>query len=149
MNNNLPGAFYFQLSLSGVSTNEDAAFKEVSGISTEMGAEEIAEGGNNIFKHRVPTSVKFSNLVLKSGLVPRDSELINWCNNTLGGNLDDSIETKNIIVKLLDENGNPIKSWSFVNAWPVKWVISDLKSGRDELVIESMEFAYSYFNALT
>lgn len=149
MNNNPPVAFYFQLSLSGVAANEDAAFKEVSGISTEMGGEEIAEDGNNVFKHRVPTSVKFSNLVLKHGLVTKNSEIINWCNKTLGGNLHDLVETKNIIVKLLDENGNPIKSWSFVNAWPVKWEVSDLNSGRNEFVIESLEFAYSYFNALT
>lgn len=149
MNEFPPVAFYFQLSLSGVSANEDAAFKEVSGISMEMGVEEIAEGGNNMFKHRVPTSVKFSNLVLKRGLVPKDSEIITWCNKTLGGNLDDLVETKTIIVKLLDENGNPIKSWSFVNAWPVKWAVSDLNSGSNELVIESLEFAYSYFNALT
>lgn len=145
MNEFAPVAFYFQLSLSDVSANEDAAFKEVSGISMEMGVEEIAEGGNNMFKHRVPTSVKFSNLVLKRGLVPKDSEIITWCNKTLGGNLDDLVETKTIIVKLLDENGNPIKSWSFVNAWPVKWAVSDLNSGSNELIIESLEFAYSYF----
>jgi len=148
MNEFPPVAFYFQLSLSGVAANEDAAFKEVSGISTEMGVEEIAEDGNNIFQHRVPASPKFSNLVLKSGLVLRGSEIVNWCNKTLGGNLDDLIETKNIIVKLLDENGNPLKSWNFVNAWPVKWAISDLNSGSDELIIESLEFAYSYFNVL-
>ncbi|SRX73500.1 phage tail protein [Aequorivita antarctica] len=145
MNEFAPVAFYFQLSLSDVSANEDAAFKEVSGISMEMGVEEIAEGGNNMFKHRVPTSVKFSNLVLKRGLVPKDSEIITWCNKTLGGNLDDLVETKTIIVKLLDENGNPIKSWSFVNAWTVKWAVSDLNSGSNELIIESLEFAYSYF----
>lgn len=145
MNEFPPVSFYFQLSFSDASGNVDSTFKEISGISMEMDAEEIAEGGNNMFIHRVPTSVKFSNLVLKRGLVPKDSEIITWCNKTLGGNLDDLLETKDIIVKLLDENRNPLKSWNFINAWPVKWVVSDLDSGSNELVVESLEFAYSYF----
>jgi len=143
-----PVAFYFQLSFSGVSGSVDASFKEVSGISMEMGIEEIAEGGNNSFKHRVPTSAKFSNLVLKRGLVPKGSDLIVWCMKTFGGGLSDFVETKNIIVNLLDETGTAINSWSFVNAWPVKWSASDLHSMNNEIVIETLEFAYSYFTEL-
>ena len=126
----------------------DTSFKEVSGISMEMDTEEIAEGGNNAYKHRVPTSVKFSNLVLKRGLVPKNSELIGWCMKTLGGGLSQVIETKTIIVNLLDENGNPIQSWSFANAWPVKWSASDLNSMNNEIVIETLEFSYSYFEEI-
>jgi len=143
-----PVAFYFQLSFDGVSGTVDAAFKEVSGITMEMGTEEITEGGNNSYKHRVPTSVKFSNLVLKRGMVPTGSELISWCEDTLGGGLSETIRTKNIIVKLLDENGDPLKSWNFVNAWPVKWSISDLHSMNNEIAIETIEFSYSYFSKI-
>ncbi len=148
MNSYPPVAFYFQLSFSGVSGSVDAIFKEVSGLSMEMGVEEITEGDTNSFKHRVPTSAKFSNLVLKRGLVSKDSEIIFWCLKTLNGNLEDAIETKNIAITLLDENGNPLKSWSFANAWPVKWMTSNLNSINDELVIESLEFAYSYFEVI-
>ncbi len=148
MNEFPPVAFYFQLSFSGVSGNVDTAFKEVSGLTMEMGVEEITEGDTNSFKHRVPTSVKFSNLVLKRGLVSKDSELIAWCLKTLNGKLEDAIETKNIVVKLLDENGSPLKSWSFINAWPVKWAASDLNSMNNELLIENLELTYSYFEVI-
>ena len=144
-----PVAFYFQLIFSGESGKVDASFKEVSGITMEMDTEEIAEGGNNVYKHRVPTTAKFSNLVLKRGLVPKNSGVITWCMKTLGGGLSDFIETKNIIVNLLDENGQPLNSWSFVNAWPVKWSASDLNSMNNEIVIETLEFAYSYFQELS
>jgi len=144
-----PIAFYFKLSFSGISGTQDASFKEVSGISMEMGIEEVSEGGNNAFKHRVPTSVKFSNLVLKRGLAPKNSELISWCQKTLGGGLSELIETKTIIVYLLNENGVPLKSWSFVNAWPVKWSVSDLNSMNNEILIEALEFAYSSFTERT
>ena len=144
-----PVAFYFKLSFSGISGSVDVAFKEVSGITMEMGIEEISEGGNNSFKHRVPTSVKFSNLVLKRGLVPKNSEVIDWCKSTLEGGLADFIETKTIIVHLLNENGDPLNSWSFMNAWPVKWSAANLNSMNNEILIETLEFAYSSFTELT
>ena len=140
-----PVSFYFQLSFSGSSGKADTSFKEVSGISMEMGIEEITEGGINGYKHRVPTTVKYSNLVLKRGFVPKNSDVARWCQETLEGGLEETIETKNIIVSLLDENDSPLKSWSFVNAWPVKWAISDFNSMNNEIAIETLEFAYSYF----
>jgi phage tail-like protein len=144
-----PVAFYFRLSFNGLSGSVDTSFKEVSGISMEMDTEEIAEGGNNSFKHKVPTSVKFSNLVVKRGLVPKNSPLIEWCNKTLGSSLSEYIDAKNIVVSLLDENGDPLKSWSFANAWPVKWSAADLNSMNNEVLIETIEFAYSYFEKVT
>jgi phage tail-like protein len=143
-----PVAFYFRLSFYGSTVSVDASFKEVSGLTMEMGVEEITEGGNNTFKHRVPTSVKFSNLVLKRGLVPKDSPLIDWCNKTLDGGLSEHIETKNIVVSLLDENGDLLKSWSFTNAWPVKWSVSDLTSMNNEVLIETLEFSYNHFKEM-
>lgn len=141
-----PVAFYFKLSIEGASG--DTAFKEVSGISMEMDTEEITEGGNNSYKHRVPTSVKSSNLVLKRGLVPKDSEVVQWCMDTLGSGLSSTIQTKTITVSLLDEEANPLKTWNFSNAWPVKWSASDLNSMNNEILIETLEFSYSYFEVV-
>ena len=144
-----PVGFYFKLSFGQGTSRVDQAFKEVSGLAMEMDTEEITEGGNNTFRHRVPTSVKFSNLVLKRGLVPKDSALISWCTDTFGSGLESYIKTKNVVVSLLDENGNPLKSWSFVNAWPVKWSAADLNSMNNEVLIETLEFSYSYFEVVT
>jgi len=143
-----PVSFYFQLVFSGPFGTSDTSFKEVSGITMEMGIEEIAEGGVNAYKHRVPTAVKFPNLVLKRGLVPRTSLIALWCTQTLQGGLEETIETRNIIVNLLNENGLPLKSWNFVNAWPVKWAISDFNSMNNEIAIETLEFAYSHFQII-
>ena len=138
--------FYFRLSFDGAASGSDASFKEVSwNYYGKWVQRKITEGGNNNYKHRVPTSVKFSNLVLKRGLVPKDSAIVQWCLDTLGGGLSETIQTKTIMVSLLDENANPLNSWSFANAWPVKWSASDLNSMNNELVIETLEFSYSYF----
>ncbi|HBC05727.1 MAG TPA: phage tail protein [Aequorivita sp.] len=141
MNEFLPVAFYFQLSFSDITANHTVVFKELSGISMEMNTEEISD---NSFKHRVHPSAKFSNLVLKRGMASIDSEIVTWCLRSFNGNLESSIETKNIIVNLLDEARNILKSWSFVNAWPVKWAVSDLNSD-NKIMIESLELAYGSF----
>ena len=143
-----PVSFYFKLSFAGISGLVETSFKEVSGITMEMGVEEIAEGGVNGYKHRVPTTAKFSNLVLKRGLVPADSELALWCTSTINGNLEELFETKMITVLLLDASGSPLKSWIFQNAWPVKWSVSDLNSMNNEIAIETLEFAYNNFQSI-
>lgn len=135
--------FYFSVQLG--SQDNTVSFQEVSGISMEMDTEEITEGGNNSFKHRIPTSVKHSNLILKRGMVPNNSELAAWCMDALSGNLTNQIEPKTIIISLLNENGLPVMVWKFVNAWPVKWAVADLNSMNNEMLIESLEFAYGYF----
>ncbi|MEZ4873956.1 MAG: phage tail protein [Flavobacteriaceae bacterium] len=60
-----PVSFYFKLSFKGV----DAAFQEVSGISKELGVEEVVCGGENRFKYRLPTTTSGQNLVLKRAVV--------------------------------------------------------------------------------
>lgn len=144
-----PVGFYFKLSFAGISSGVDVAFQEVSGISAEMSVEEVAEGGENRFKHRLPTGGKYGNLVVKRGLVAANSQLATWCTQTVGSDLSAPMVTKNITVTLLDPDANPLMAWNFVNAWPVKWSVSDLKSMQGEIVVESIEFSFSYFNNAT
>lgn len=140
--------FYFQLSFISVWGVAETSFKEVSGISMEMGMEEIAEGGENRFKHRVPTGAKYQNLVLKRGFMTLPSPLALWCQSTIGGGLGDQITTYTVVVNLLSDLGIPIKTWSFANAWPVKWEITPFNSMNNEIVIESLELSYSYFTEI-
>jgi len=139
----LPVAFYFEISISGISG--DAAFKEATGLDMEMTTEEVASGGENRFKYKLPGAMKFSNLVLKRGLITQDSQLATWFNNLFGSGLNSLVKPKDILLSLLDSKGKAQAKWSFVNAYPVKWQASGLDSMKNELVIETIEFAYNYF----
>lgn len=144
-----PVGFYFKLSFTGVNSVVDYAFQEVSGLTMEMGFEEITEGGENRFKHKLPTGAKHSNLILKRGMVTTsDSQLATWCSDTVLSDLSATITPKTVNVMLLDPDAKPIIIWNFFNAWPVKWNFSDLDSAKGEIVIESIEFAYSYFRLI-
>ncbi len=135
-------SFYFALSIPGETDQREASFKEVSGIAMERLTEEVLEGGVNSFRHRLPSTAKFSNLVLKRGLVPKDSPIAKWCIATLEGGLNNAIMTKNIVLCLLNENGAPLKTWHFANAWPVKWEAENFNLMSDELIVETIEFSY-------
>jgi len=139
-----PVGFYFSLSFPD-DNSLMCSFQEASGLSVEMDVEEIAEGGENAFKHKVPTENRYPNLVLKRGLTAADSPLLNWCTNTIGSDFSNPISPKTIQVSLMNAEGTSLKTWNFVNAWPVKWSISDFKSQESEVVVEALEFAYSYF----
>jgi len=103
--------------------------------------EEIAEGGENRFKHKLPVRTKFPNLVLKRGVLV-DSEVIKWCRDALENFVVTPI---NLTVSLLDEKHEPLQTWSVVHAYPVKWNLSDFNAEENKVVIETMELTYNYF----
>lgn len=137
--------FYFNLAIAGQKSDTDAAFQEVSGLNKEINLEEVACGGENRFKYRLPTTSTYQNLVLKRGVTLDSSPLLKWCSDTLDNGLAKPIVTHNVIVNLLNEKGQSCRSWTFVNAYPVKWSASELNSEKNAVFIETIELAYLYF----
>jgi len=139
-------AFYFKVLVVGiVPSTDDCSFKEVSGIEIEMQTETIEEGGVNSYQWVVPKGVRFSNLVLKRGVMPAMSYLSVWVQMVLLGDLTEPISPKNILVTLNNESGVPLYAWGFANAWPVKWQMDSLDSTKNDILVESIEFQYQYF----
>lgn len=150
-----PVGFYFTVRLLNEMNSEDqkvdATFQEVTGISAKMQSEEIKEGSENRFTHNVPGRVRYENLVLKRGLVVWPSDFGNWCKKTLqAGDLSTisnaKLEAKTIMLELLDPSNNkPIMSWSFVNALPLKWDLTELNTQDNAIAIETLTLTYQYF----
>lgn len=140
-----PVGFHFKVEfdLSGINEN-DFRFQEVSGISTELETTTIKEGGENRFLHHLPVRAKYNDLVLKRGLL-NDSTLLDWCKDAIE-NL--SISPTNVWVTLLNEQQEPLQTYSFINAWPKKWSISDFNAQESRLVVETLELAYQYFKII-
>jgi phage tail-like protein len=139
----IPRSYHFKvefLDVGGVVEN-DIRFQDVSGLTAEMAIEEIQEGGENRFSHRLPTRAKYSNLVLKRGMLT-DSGLIEWFVDAIE-NFEFTPAT--VVVKLLDHDHEPLVTWNFIKAWPVKWVVSDFKATENSIVVETIELAYQYF----
>jgi len=143
-----PPGFYFQLQFAGIPSSPDNAFQEAAGLAAEWELEEIREGGQNLSKHRLPTVVKHSNLVLRRGFISSNSALATWCAATLAADFTTPIEPRTMLLSLLNGGGTPLADWSFLEAWPVKWSMSDFKSQENALAIETLEFAFATFQRI-
>ena len=150
-----PGKFYFTLNVLGsltaatLLTGIDASFQEISGIEAEFGVEEVAEGGENRFVHRLPKHTRYPPLVLKRGIVTRDSALGEWVSVTIGSSLSLPLLPQALLVTLLNESGIPLIAWGFSNAYPLKWRTASLNSMENDILTETLEFSYSYFERIT
>jgi phage tail-like protein len=129
----------------GVTPNIDGKFSEVSGLSFKLNTETYAEGGENRFTYQLPTRAEYSPLVLKRGLVSSASALWVWVQDTMTMGLSTPIEIKNIMVTLLSDENAPLMGWLFINAYPTKWQVSDLNAMQNEIMVETVEFAYHRF----
>jgi phage tail-like protein len=78
----------------------------------------------------------------------RSSALADWCTKIFKDNLSERIEPKNIMVSLLSagtDSRQATMTWKFFNAYPIKWDISSMDAQKSEIVVESITFAYQYF----
>ncbi|MDE2427988.1 MAG: phage tail protein [Burkholderiales bacterium] len=141
----IPVSFYYTVDIANVGSSGDSSFSEVSGLGMERDVEEIMEGGENRFVHRLPGRAKFNNLVLKRGVLLLNSGLAQWCTTILEADMSQTMTANDIVVSLLNAKGQPALVWNIKNAWPVKWSVVDLVADRNELAIETLEFAYDYF----
>jgi phage tail-like protein len=138
-----PVGFHFKVEVLGISPNDnDVRFTEVGGLNAELSTEEIAEGGQNRFLQKYPVRTKHTDLVLKRGMLT-NSEIIKWLRECIE---DFIITPKNIDIKLLNEEHQPLLTWHVVNAYPTKWTVSDLSASNNSVVVETLQFFYQYFS---
>lgn len=134
-----PLGFHFKVEFANL--KGEFQFQSVSGLTVDLETEEIAEGGENRFKHKLPVKTKFPNLVLKRGMLI-DSELIKWCRDAVE---DFSITPTDLTISLLNEEHEPLITWNVVHAYPVKWATADFNAEESKIVVETIELAYNYF----
>src|SRR6478736_9908635 len=121
-NDKVTQAFNFDVKLLGLDV-QLGFFAAVTGFSSQVDVLEYPEGGQNTFVHRLPTRVKQGNITLKRG-VTKEKALLQWFQSTVV-----KVQPADLSINVLDELGNTMQSWSFRNAYPVKWTGSDLNAG--------------------
>lgn len=137
-------AFSFDVSFNGKLKVDKMGWQEVTGLSRELGVEEISEGGENKFAWRLPKPAKYKNLVLKRAVCTdaNANTVRTWARNAI-----ENFEIKpcDLVITLRDEKFNPLRSWNVVGAYPVKMETSQLNANKSELAIETLELAFKYF----
>ena len=127
--------FHFQVEWGG----KKIGFTEATGLDHQVEAIEYREGSSRVYsKVKMPGLHKFSNITLKRGTFEGDTEFYDWLNEI---NMN-KVKRRDIIIKLLNEEHQPVFTWKAVNAFPLKVQASDLKADGNEVAIETIEIAH-------
>jgi phage tail-like protein len=124
----------FKVDLPGI---ELGYFRECTGLAAEIEVKEYNEGGVNDHVHKLPTRMKYPNLVLKRGVTYEDA-LLRWLWKT-------QVQTQkiNVTVSLMGPNGQPVRSWVFQEAFPIKWTGPNLNASSNQVATEQLEIVHT------
>ena len=131
--------FHFQVDWYGTRLG----FTEVTGLDFETEVIEYREGSSPVYhKTKQPGLTKYSNITLKRGVFLGDFEFFKLWRNTAMFQEGNAKFRRDITIKLLDEEHNPIISWVARKAWPCKVQYADLNAKANEVLIETMELVH-------
>jgi phage tail-like protein len=127
--------FHFTVQWGG----ERIGFSEVTGLTQENQAIEYRDGSFPEYSSiKMPGLRKFANIVLKRGIVAGDNDFFKWL-STVKLN---TVERRDLVISLLNEEHVPVMTWKVTRAFPVKVEGPGLKASGNEVAIESIELAH-------
>ena len=122
-------------------------FQSISDFEISRGVEPLEQGGLNEYAMELPGQISYGHVTLKSGF-STSTLFLDWM---MAGKYDAYPIAKKIEVY----HGRPspdtgaiemTRYWTFYNAMPVKWKITDFDvSDIEKIVIESVELSFDYF----
>ncbi|SHE51525.1 phage tail protein [Pedobacter caeni] len=131
--------FHFQLDWGGTRIG----FTEVSGLDFETEVIEYREGSSPTYnKSKQPGLTKYANVTLKRGTFLGDFEYFEQWRKTMMFQEGKEKFRRDVTIRLLDEEHQPIISWTLSRAWPSKVQSTNLKADANEVAIESIELVH-------
>ncbi len=123
------------------------AFTEVSGLSVQIEVEDVPEGGQNAFTHKLLGRMKWPNLVLKRGITNNNS-LFEWLAKFSGDGYEAAkfkITKPSGTLFMLDRKQVMLRSWKFREAMPVRWTGPTFAASASALALEELEVSHGGF----
>ncbi|MFK8162429.1 MAG: phage tail protein [Lewinella sp.] len=117
----------------------EIAFQEVSGLDTEYDVIEYRAGNSVDFSTvKMPGLHKGSDVTLKRGMFKDDTALYDYFNEVKMN----TIARQTVTIQLLDEEHNPMFTWTLKNAFPMKVSGTDLNAQNSEIAVEEIVLAH-------
>ena len=125
---------YFRVTIPGL---EIGMFQECSGLEMEFEVFEWAEGGNQEFVHQLPGRMRYPCLSLSRGLTDQTA-LQSWFWKT-----HHEAELKEVNIELKTADGTVSRSWTFADAFPIRWRGPRIAAEGRSMAVESLDVAHS------
>lgn len=117
----------------------EVSFQEISGLDTEYDIIEYRAGNSIDFSTvKMPGLRKGSDVTLKKGMFIADTVLYDYF-NTVKMN---TIKRETVTIQLLDEEHNPMFTWTLKNAFPMKVSGTDMNAQNSEVAVEEIVLAH-------
>ena len=116
----------------------DLPFQEVSGLDISTEAVEYRHSNSRNGTINMPSMIKYSDVTLKKGVFTEDNEFYNWIK---GINLN-TYQRSTVVIRLLNQEGDPEMTWELKNAFPIQVTPTDMNSTSSEAAIETIVFAH-------
>jgi len=146
----LAGTFNFLITLNRSDGSSpplgDGGFQECTGLDIEMDVQELQEGGRNDGTVRQVGRGKYSNIVLKRGMLfPDDGEVNNelwdWLQGVLSGVRP--VARYDGVIEVLSADGvDTVATWTFDRGLPQKISGPQLNAKSGEIAIEELTIAH-------
>lgn len=133
MDNLLTGS-HFQVEWGGTRMG----FQSVSGLELSVKVIQYKEGSSKEnTPQKIPGLKTYGNITLSRGVAKADNQFFEWWNTI---NLH-TVEKRDIIISLLNEEHNPVLVWKVKNAFPVKVKWDNLEASDSSVFLEYLEIA--------
>jgi phage tail-like protein len=129
----------FKVQLPGLNIGR---FRECTGIAVEVEMKDYMEGGSNEFVHKLPTRIKYPNVVLKRGVTHEDA-LLKWFWESRF-----TVQRRDMTISLLGPGAKLVRTWAFLNAYPVKWTGPNMNAGSNQIATETLEVVHNGLKGL-
>jgi phage tail-like protein len=117
-------------------------FTRCSGLELNIDVLQYAEGGNNEFVHQLPGQLRYPNLVLTRGLTKEDA-VLKWFAATRN-----QAQLKEVTITFQTHKQQPLRTFTFANAFPVRWSGPSSQAGTAEIAHETLEIAHGGLEGL-
>jgi phage tail-like protein len=147
---NLARTFNFRITLNASNGSSpslgDGGFQECIGLEVEMDVQELIEGGRNDGVVRRVGRGKYTNIVLKRGMLYPDRGTVNsalwgWMQGVLSG-LRPVARYDGMIEVLSPAGGDIVATWVFDRGLPTKVTGPQLNAKTGEIAIEELTIAH-------
>jgi phage tail-like protein len=126
-------------------------FMEISGLEVNVAVEDLEEGGENSYVHKLPGRMSWPNITLKRGITQNDA-LLNWLNKSSGEQFAASgnkLTRSTAAVTLLGPAGKRLRAWEFDGAFPIRWKGPEFAAESSDWATEELEITHHGFRAKT
>jgi phage tail-like protein len=128
---------------------EIGRFMEVNGLEVSIGVEEVEEGGENNYVHKLPGRMTWPNITLKRGITQNDT-LLEWFSKSSGEQFaanGNRLTRSTAAITLLGPAAQRLRAWEFDGAFPVKWKGPDFAVSSSDMAVEELEITHHGFRA--